>query len=91
MNGVTFDTYQLVSDLKEVGFNERQAEAVVNTIKKSHKDADVATKGDIKELRTEFRYEMRELEHRLTNQLTIRFGVMLAASVGMLAVLMEIL
>ena len=87
MNGVTFDTYQLVSDLKEVGFNERQAEAVVNTIKKSHKDADVATKGDIKDLR----HEMRELEHRLSNQLTMRFGIMMAAAVGMLAVLMEIL
>ena len=83
MNAVTFDTYQLISDLKGVGFNERQAEAVVNTIKKAHKDADVATKGDIKELR----HEMRELEHRLT----IRFGVMLAAAVGMLAVLMKIL
>ena len=87
MNAITFDTYQLISDLKEVGFNERQAEAVVNTIKKSHKDADVATKGDIKDLR----HEMRELEHRLSNQLTMRFGVMLAAAVGMLAVLMEIL
>ena len=87
MNAITFDTYQLISDLKEVGFNERQAEAVVNTIKKSHKDADVATKGDIKDLR----HEMRELEHRLSNQLTMRFGIMLAAAVGMLAVLMEIL
>ena len=86
MNAITFNTYQLISDLKEVGFNERQAEAVVNTIKKSHKDADVATKGDIKDLR----HEMRELEHRLSNQLTMRFGVMLAAAVGMLAVLMEI-
>ena len=87
MNAITFDTYQLISDLKEVGFNERQAEAVVNTVKKSHKDADVATKGDIKDLR----HEMRELEHRLSNQLTMRFGVMLAAAFGMLAVLMEIL
>ena len=87
MNAITFDTYQLISDLKEVGFNDRQAEAVVNTIKKSHKDADVATKGDIKDLR----HEMRELEHRLSNQLTMRFGIMLAAAVGMLAVLMEIL
>ena len=87
MNAITFDTYQLISDLKEVGFNERQAEAVVNTVKKSHKDADVATKGDIKDLR----HEMRELEHRLSNQLTMRFGIMMAAAVGMLAVLMEIL
>ena len=63
------------------------AAAVVNTIKKSHQNADVATKGSIKDLCIELRHEMRELEHRLT----IRFGVMLAAAVGILAALMEIL
>ena len=80
MNSLTFDTYQSVTELKDVGFDEKQAEAVVNTIKKSHRDADVATKGDIEDLRN----EMRELEHRMT----IRFGVMLGAAVAILAVLM---
>ena len=91
MNAITFDTYQFVTELKDAGFDERQAEAVVNTIKKSHRDADVATKGDIKDLRNEMRGEMRELEHRLTNQLTTRFGVMLVTAVTILAVLMKVL
>ena len=38
----------------------------------------MATKSDIKDLR----HEMSELEYRLTNHLTMRFGVMLAAAVA---------
>ena len=87
MNSATFDTYQLITELKNTGFKEEQAEVVVNAIKRSHKDCDAATKSDIKDLR----HEMRELEYRLTSQLTMRFGVMLAAAVAALAVLMELL
>ena len=80
MNGVTFDTYQFVNELKQAGFNDPQAEAVVNAIKKSHKEADIATKLDLER-------GLRELEYRLTT----RFGVMLATAVGILAVLIRVL
>ena len=80
MNGVTFDTYQFVNELKQAGFNDPQAEAVVNAIKKSHKEADIATKLDLER-------GLRELEYRLTT----RFGVMLAMAVGILAVLIRVL
>ena len=80
MNAVTFDTYQFVSELKQAGFNDPQAEAVVNAIKRSHKEADIATKLDLER-------GLRELEYRLT----MRFGVMLAAAVGILAVLIRVL
>ena len=80
MNAVTFDTYQFVSELKQAGFNDTQAEAVVNGIKRSHKEADIATKLDLER-------GLRELEYRLTT----RFGVMLAAAVGILAVLIRVL
>ena len=80
MNGVTFDTYQFVNELKQAGFNDPQAEAVVNAIKRSHKEADIATKLDLER-------GLRELEYRLT----MRFGVMLAAAVGILAVLIRVL
>ena len=85
MDGATFDTYQRITELKNTCFKEEQAEIVVNAIKKSHEDSDAATKSDGKDLR----HEMRELECRLVNQLTMRFGVMLAAAVAALAVLME--
>ena len=84
MNGVTFDTYQFVTELKQAGFNDPRAEAVVNAIKRSHKEADIATKLDLER-------GLRELEYRLTNQLTTRFGVMLAAAVGILAFLIQVL
>ena len=80
MNAVTFDTYQFVNELKQAGFNDPQAEAVVNAIKRSHKEADIATKLDLER-------GLRELEYRLT----MRFGVMLAAAVGILAVLIRVL
>ena len=80
MNSLTFDTYQFVTELKDAGFDEKQAKAVVNTIKKSHRDADVATKADLE-------IGLRELEQRLTT----RFGVMLTAAVAMLAVLIKVL
>ena len=49
---------------------------VVNTIKKSHKEADLATKVDL-----------REFEYRLT----IHLGSMLAVAVGALAVIIKVL
>ena len=52
----------------------------MNGIKRSHKEADIATKLDLER-------GLRELEYRLTT----RFGVMLAAAVGILAVLIRVL
>ena len=76
MNAIVFDTHLFVSELKVAGFNDKQAEAVVNTIRKAHKVADITTKADL-----------RELEYRLT----IRVGTMLAVAVGALAVLIKVL
>ena len=76
MNAVVFDTHLFVNDLKAAGFNDEQAEAVVNTVKKAYKEADVATKSDL-----------RELEYRLK----ISLGTMLAIAVSILAVLIKVL
>ena len=45
MTTITFDTQELVRELKTSGMPQEQAEAVVRTIVKSH--ADLATKSDI--------------------------------------------
>ena len=76
MNAIVFDTHLFVTELKAAGFDDRQAEAVVSTIKKSHKEADLSTKADLS-----------ELEYRLT----IHLGSMLAVAVGILAVLIKFL
>ena len=76
MNAIVFDTHLFVNELKVAGFSDKQAEAVVNTIRKAHKAADIATKADL-----------RELEYHLT----IRVGTMLAIAVVTLAVLIKVL
>ncbi len=81
MVSVTFDTHRVVKDLRDAGFDEAQAEAVVNALG-SAVDRDVVKPGDLKEFATkadiaELRTEMKALELRLTVRLT---GVMIATA-----------
>ena len=54
MATLAFDTHKAVTALKQAGFAEPQAEAVVNTMGEAL-GGTVATKGDIAELRTELK------------------------------------
>ena len=45
MSAITFDTQELVRELRTAGMPQEQAEAIVRTIVKSH--TDLATKSDI--------------------------------------------
>ena len=72
MPAVTFDTLKFVKTLKEAGVSEPQAEAFSTAVRESHEAADIATKGDIAELRHEMkemetglRHEMGELRHEM--------------------------
>ena len=87
MTVLTFDTHEFVTNLKQAGFVEEQAEAVVNTVKKAQTEADLATRADLDGVANNLRHEMRELEHRLT----MRFGGMLVVAVGILAILIKVL
>lgn len=49
MSAVAFDTHKAVAALKQAGFEEAQAEAVVTTIGEAL-GGNVATKADLKEL-----------------------------------------
>jgi len=55
MLSMTFDTYQLIKELKQSGFNEIQAEGLSTAFKKIQTTQleNLATKSDIKELRLE--------------------------------------
>ena len=57
---MALDTYKAVKMLKEAGFDEPQAEAVVTTVGNAFDDT-VATKTDIAELRTEIQEVRAEL------------------------------
>ncbi len=58
------NTLEIFSYLKKAGISESHSEAITNVLKESNFYCDFATKTDLKDLR----YEMKCLEHRLTNK-----------------------
>ncbi|MEW5892258.1 MAG: coiled-coil domain-containing protein [Pseudomonadota bacterium] len=48
MATITFDTHQFVRKLREQGFSEGQAEALVEALSKVHEDAELLSKKDLK-------------------------------------------
>ena len=84
MPTIAFDTLKFVKTLKEAGISEPQAEAFSTAVRESHEAADVATKGDIADLRHEIkeaesglRHEIKELELRIDTRFEKVYGEML--------------
>ena len=64
MTAITFDTLAYVKTLREAGFEERQAEAqatALATVLKGHAD-DLATKGDIHDLKQDMALMKRDMD-----------------------------
>ena len=76
MSAITFDTHQLVKELKAKGFSDDQAEGVNDALKNALTVSEVATRRDLKE---------SELN------LTIKIGVLIVAALGFMAALQKIL
>jgi DNA-binding transcriptional MerR regulator len=55
------DTLKVAKRLREAGFTEPQAEAVIATVQEAAEGAEFATKGDLGEARTELKAEIVEL------------------------------
>ena len=72
---MVFDTLKSVEELQEAGIPENQAKAQVRVFQRII-ESDLATKRDKKDLQQ----EMREMEYRLT----IKTGLMLVASTGVI-------
>ena len=81
MSSTTFDTLGYFEKLKAAGVPEAQAKAQIEVIREVIEDK-LATKQDIKDLKT----EMKEMEYRLT----IRLGGMTAASIAIVAALVKL-
>ena len=58
---MAIDTLKVAKRLRAAGFTEPQAEAVVAAVQEATEGADLATKTDIAELRTELKAEIAEL------------------------------
>ena len=65
MATVTFDTLKFVETLKEAGVPEPQAKAFSTAVRESHEATELATKGDIADLR----HEMKEIETALRHEI----------------------
>lgn len=68
MTTLAFDTHAAVKALKEVGFEEAQAEAVVTTVGDAM-TGNVATKADVTELRTATEHKIAELRAAMKHDL----------------------
>jgi len=84
MSAGTIDTLRIFDRLKKT-FTEEQAHVISEIIKDVHEDnfKVLATKADLK-------HELKELELRLKYELTLRFGIMLAAAVATLAAIIKL-
>jgi len=79
------DTHEFIKALKTAGFPEIQAETLVEQLKKSEESsfANLATKRDIEDVRR----DMKELELRLTGEMTLlkwMIGFVLAGIVSLI-------
>ena len=77
MATVTFDTLKFVETLKEAGVPETQAKAFSTAVQESHKAAELATKGDIADLR----HEIKELDLRIHGEMLLlkwMLGILIA-------------
>ena len=62
---MAIDTLKVAKRLREAGFTEPQAEAVIAAVQEGTEGADLATKLDIAELRTELKAEIADLRSEL--------------------------
>ena len=104
MKAIALDTLEFVKRLRAANFTEAQAEAMVEAIAAVVTEQ-LATKGDIAELRRELGAEIESVRRELGAEiesvrreikeseyrLTIRLGGMLAAAVAVVAALVKLL
>ena len=91
---VTFDTLKFVKTLEAAGVPPQQAEAMSAAVRDSHETADLVTKGDLRELKTDLLHEISDVRHelkQLEQRMTIKLGSMLAIAVGVIAAVVKLL
>jgi len=71
MSAVTFDTHEFVKSLEAAGMPVAQAEAVSAGVRKAQDSADIATRGDVRELELRLRKDIELLEQRMVSRFTL--------------------
>ena len=94
MTTITFDTHRFVRKLKEAGFEEKQAEAVVDAFRDAQAETETAIRHDLKELELSLKADMQMLRgdmQAMEYRMTIKLGGMMALSVAIVAALVKLL
>jgi len=78
MAAIPFDTLKLVDALEQAQIPREQARAIVDVVRAAHNTADVATKGDLRELRKEIEIIRRDIIIKLGGMLIAGFGTVIA-------------
>ena len=81
MTTLAFDTHAAVKALKEVGFEEAQAEAVVTTVGDAM-TGNVATKADVTELRAATEQAIADLRAATAEQFSILYRHLWIMAIG---------
>lgn len=91
MNAVPFDTLKMAHRLEEAGFPTRQAAGASEALAEALVGADLATKGDLRQLEGSLRADMAALRAEimaamelLRRDVTIKIGSMMVVAVGVL-------
>ena len=71
---MAIDTPKVAKRLREAGFTEPQAEAVTAAVQEATQGAELATKADLAELRTEFKAEIVALRTELKAEIADLLG-----------------
>lgn len=85
MATITFDTHQFIQTLQEAGFEPKQAEAVSRAFKNAAGEAELATKADLREIKTEIellRRDITAMEARMMGEIRLNrwmLGVIVVA------------
>ncbi len=85
-HAIAFDTLAYAKKLKEAGVPERQAEVQAEAMAELVEER-LATKQDLKEIEVSLKYEIKEMEMRMT----IRLGGMIVLAIGVVATLVKLL
>ena len=101
---IAFDTLVYAKKLKSVGFTEAQAEALaesqaqliesrlatkqdIELVRRDMKELETSLKRDMKALDVSLKRDLKEIEMRLT----IRMGILIAASIAIVSTLVKLL
>ncbi len=84
MTTLVFDTHAAVKALKEVGFEEAQAEAVVTTVGDAI-TGNIATKADVTDLRVATERDIADLRTAMADQFSILYRHLWIMAIGIVS------